>query len=506
MSEKEIEAENNLHLQKYHNYWNKSTSPPEEQKATDDAYRQAFERFPEIYHSIGWSDNEDIVFNAENLAAHRELLIEAIFTMEVQRMDFLDSDGGREKSRALFEYSRLPRLLTILTRLENRRYDCVECRDGQCVDWRVYNADTILKVLIQAGRASQKAKLTDGLNNTSLEDLLKQCYARRILSQDELKSPVHLLYQFHLIYDCLAALVLTTRYMELRDPLTYTFYLRYKSLPIHQIFQMVQSHYKLTDGQDDFPPFPLEESPAPSFSPAQFNLSYLQDFGDLAIEWTDSLSEHLTIFTGPHRNALRVFAHPTYLYNGHDLLHSEHDYFQPTFIDLPQAPIPSPKPNPKPNPHRTPFNQILSSPFLTRLSLPPTLQTTFNLSHPSTTIKPLGPCHQTKITSAPMRDILSLHPYYPEDIRFMMRAVFEHDLSMQDQPFIRFAYFGPRLRMIKTFLDSKRPSTLRQVWVDRRDAREWWRFWGSVLFMLMVGMGVWGVVVAVAVAVAVYRI
>ncbi|PYH98810.1 hypothetical protein BO71DRAFT_394976 [Aspergillus ellipticus CBS 707.79] len=512
LSEEKIDKENTRHLKKYEDFWGESTGSPEEIKATEDAYRQAFERFPEIYRSIGWSKNDDIIFNAENLSAHRELLIEAIFAIEHYRMKYLGGAVGvsdKEQSRACFEYSRLPRLLTILVRLENRRNDCRECRKGECVDWRLFDAETILKVLIQAGRTFQRVNLADGLNQTSLEDLLKRCYARRILSRDDLKEHNHLQYQFHLIYDCMDALDFSSRFREIRDPLTYTFYLRYKSQPIHEIFEMVHSLNNVLDGIERFPPFPLGESSEPSFASAQFNLEYLQDFGGLRIEWTNSLEDHLKIFTGPREDIIRIFAHPTYLYSCQDFNRSERDFFQPTYVELAATYAllfqPTSRRNSRelktllmtvkdkhsmldPNPTKSPFKEILEENFFSRCSLPPAIQSSLNISDPSSAITNISAMNQNKSTSTPMREILSMAPFFPEDIRFMMQSVFEHDLSRPDLPFLRFQYFSPRLRLLKTYLDSRQPQTLREMWMDRRDARAWWTFWGWAFFMLMTGL------------------
>jgi hypothetical protein len=76
--------------------------------------------------------------------------------------------------------------------------------------------------------------------------------------------------------------------------------------------------------------------------------------------------------------------------------------------------------------------------------------------------------------------------YYPEDLTFMITSIMENDLT-ETEAFVRFPYFASRLRKIKMYLDSRQPSSMRELWVDRRDFRAWWMFWGGgVLGVVMV--------------------
>ena len=81
-----------------------------------------------------------------------------------------------------------------------------------------------------------------------------------------------------------------------------------------------------------------------------------------------------------------------------------------------------------------------------------------------------------------MQRALELAPDYPEDITFMMISVFESEFQPFES-FQLFQYFGPRLRQLKTYLDSRQPQTLLQLWRDGRDARSWWIFWAFMLFV-----------------------
>ncbi|CAK38028.1 hypothetical protein CBS63078_6717 [Aspergillus niger] len=515
MSQEEIDEKNEAHREKYTAFWKDLPSSPTDMQTTEDAYQWAFDLYPQIYHSLGWHKNEDLLFAANILSKHRDDLLEALFAVEAYRRQQLD--GPLEPSRAAFEYSRLPRLLLILVRLEARRNDARECRNGACVDCRYFDADQTLQVLIEVGRTLRHDKHWRA-NGTTLQELLHRCYARRILSQPNADNPDILRYQFHLIYDCLDALNFTSRFREIRDALCLTFYTRYQTEPIHKIFDMVQRHRSSLKGIEEFKELPLEESPGPTFFPETLTVQHLQNFGDLRIEWTDNLDDHLKIFTG--RNALRVFAHPTFFYNCQDLV--ERDYIEPMYLELSRTYALLFRPSSRPalrllreatrsdeitwlgrkidlSLHRPGMEQgtgksfdiDLAKPSTTRIlenfhrcSVPPSIQAAFNVDSPFVNIKDTSSFNQHKFTSSSMGQIHSLVPFYPEDITFMITSIFQHEFHA-NEPFITYEYFGPRLRRLKTYLDNQQPTTLKQLWFDRRDAREWWTFWGGAFFLVV---------------------
>lgn len=296
-------------------FWKEYESTPSEWKVTEDAYQSAFDRYQDIYSSLGWRDKDDLMFNAVNLAEHRTALVLSIFAIEAYRMEQFDS--LRERSRAAFEYSRLPRLLTILIRIETRQNDMVDCGQNDGADGMEFDAHTLLSVLIEVAHTMRFIGLADGLNKMTMEELLARCYARQILPQPGPEEFERQYRQFQLLYDCLGALDFTQRFREIRDPLSRVFYLKYKSEPIHEVFKMVQVHRDLTPGIDPSRQLLLQESDSPTFVTHQFNLRYLQEFGGLEVEWTNCVDEHLKIYR--RRNAIRIFAHPTFFYNFRDL-------------------------------------------------------------------------------------------------------------------------------------------------------------------------------------------
>ncbi|GKZ29752.1 hypothetical protein AbraIFM66950_006379 [Aspergillus brasiliensis] len=514
MSQEEIDKKNEAHREKYTAFWKDSPSTPADAQTTEDAYQWAFDRYPQIYDSLGWRKSEDRLFTADSLSKHRDDLLEALFAAELYRRKQLGCPV--EPSRAAFEYSRLPRLLLILVRLEARRNEARECRNGVCVDCRYFDADQTLEVLIEVGRALRHGQRWR-TNDTTLQELLNRCYARRILSPPKATDPDVLRYQFYLIYDCCNALNFTSRFRELRDALCLTFYTKYRTEPIDKIFDMVRCHRSSIKGIEGFKELPLKESPGFTFCPETLTVQYLQDFGGLQIEWTDNLDDHLKIFTG--RNALRVFAHPTFFYNCQDLV--ERDYIEPMFLELSRTYALLFRPSSPSarrmlreatrsdeitwlgrkihlSPYRPgveqgsgkPYDLNLTKPSTSRIlenfhrcSLPPSIQAAFNVDSPFVNIKDTSAFNQHKFTSSSMRQIHHLAPGYPEDIAFMITSIFQHEFN-PNEPFIGYAYFGPRLRRLKTYLDNQQPTTLKQLWVDRRDARAWWAYWGGAFMLL----------------------
>lgn len=529
MSPEEIDAENEAYMAKYTgmlvisrrtriltplDLWKKHESTPAERQTMQNAYEAAFDRFPTIYRTLGWHGNDDILFDAKVLSRYRDTLLEGLFAIEPYRMNRIF--GPLDRSKAAFEYSRLPRLLSILIRIEARRNDALECRDGVCVDCRYFDADQTLRVLIEVGRALRLSRL-DGPNEMTLQELLDRCYARRILSQPAVDEPEILRYQFHLVYDCLTAVEFESQFREIRDPLTLTFYLRHKDKPVYKIFEMVKSHRSVMTGIEPVKELPLEEASSPTFAAETFTVQYLQDFGGLSIEWTDCLDDHLRIFAG--RNAIRIFAHPTFFYNGRGLQNK--DYHEPIYIELSQTYALLFRPSS--NGGLRQLRKVNKSEEVTwlgrrievserfrsqtklpgtleidmtrpsvkrimenfhRCSLPSTVQAAFDIAHPPTSIKGVSSFDQNKITVTPMREIHSHAPYHPEDIRFMITSIFQRDVR-PNEAFLHYEYFGPRLRKLKTYLDTQQPKTMKQLWVDRRDARMWWTFWGSAFFLFM---------------------
>lgn len=132
------------------------------------------------------------------------------------------------------------------------------------------------------------------------------------------------------------------------------------------------------------------------------------------------------------------------------------------------------------DPLRYPTRDILSESFY-RCSLPPSIQVALNIAQPSKTVRGISSSwDRHKLTSTPMQQLTTTYfaPTYPEDIKFMILSIMENDMT-ETESFVRFAYFAPRLRRLKTYLDSRQPSSMRELWVDRRDYRAWWMFWGG---------------------------
>lgn len=291
-------------------------STPSEKETAAQAYTSAFSRFAEIYHLLGWrgtaDDDDDAMFDEPILAESRNLLVESVFSIEAYQMTRIGEFS--ERSRVLFETSRLPRLLVVLVRIAYRQvYIVSACGVDKPIKERPFDAPIVIKVLALVARTLKGAHLASSL---SLEKILRSCYERRLLSQPDISDVETYTKQFDLIYDCVTALDFTTRYQELREPLCELFYMRYKSDSIQQLFERVKIYYDASRGIDR-DELPLTESTESTFRPEIFSAQYLQDFGRLRIEWTDCLDEHLKIYA--HPNTIKIFAHPTFFYNAIDL-------------------------------------------------------------------------------------------------------------------------------------------------------------------------------------------
>ncbi|KAF3063286.1 hypothetical protein CFAM422_010138 [Trichoderma lentiforme] len=530
LSLKTIDQENDAYIARYEEFWKGREGTATEIETTNKAYQSAFEHFQHLYHCLGWRENEGLIIHYDDLCESRPFLIESIFAIEAYRMKRLAR--LQEPTRASFEYSRLPRLLLILIRIESRQNMQNKCRrttDDGTTNRNDNNegmkASTILAVLIQVARTMDRISWADGLNQMSLQELLRICYSHRVLEQPRSNDPERQYEHMQLLADCLMALDFTHRFREIRPPLSRTFYFRYLEEPIHKILDMVIAHDQNSRGIDHFKQLRLQESASPTFIPEHFTIQYLQDFGNLEIEWTDCLDEHLKIYSG--RNAIRIFAHPTFFYNCIDLFREGRDYVEPTFkeLSLTYALLFRPSSKRKLNtlnklimvknsshgcvtfaghetPHfyrarkygeyenmaaenidldisRNPTKGLLDNFF--RCSLPPSLQAAFNISQPTKTIQKTHSRDQHKTTQATMQQILALASC-PEDIKFMVISLLQRDFG-EFEAFQAFPYFGSRLRQLKSYLDAHQPRTWLQLWRDDRDIRAWWMFWTFMGFV-----------------------
>jgi len=68
-----------------------------------------------------------------------------------------------------------------------------------------------------------------------------------------------------------------------------------------------------------------------------------------------------------------------------------------------------------------------------------------------------------------------------EDLVLMMRTVPDRDRELHMR-YEEFGHFESRIRQLKTYMDSKKPKTSKQLWKDARDATPWWTFWAVAFF------------------------
>ena len=82
-----------------------------------------------------------------------------------------------------------------------------------------------------------------------------------------------------------------------------------------------------------------------------------------------------------------------------------------------------------------------------------------------------------------MADLLREEPLLPSDIN---RGASSHIGSQapffDSQSFERFGPFEDRVRILDAYMKSKKPSTLRGLWRDRRDSLQWYTLWVVIIF------------------------
>jgi len=80
-----------------------------------------------------------------------------------------------------------------------------------------------------------------------------------------------------------------------------------------------------------------------------------------------------------------------------------------------------------------------------------------------------------------MIDAVKIGQPLMEDLVLMMRTVPDRDRELHMR-YEEFGHFESRIRQLKTYMDSKKPKTSKQLWKDARDATPWWTFWAVAFF------------------------
>jgi len=296
-------------------HWNQfktSANTNTDAKKTLDAATYVFDHYQDLCKSFGGWPPQELLFNTALLNKHRDRLVQCLFLHEAQ-LSFSMS-GMSERSRARFEYSRLPRLLMILIRMESRHRG-----GGLYHSHDAYiDAETVLRVLAEAGRWTYSDDSFFHPQGEALYSLAERCYRRGLLRQPEIEERALAAAHMTFFYDVASAIKFKHRFPDFLYNSLGDFFLEHRSLRIDEVIERAEKIFDhqmrhIGSGKDIY----LKEAEGPSFAPSQFNIESLEQVGGLEIRWTDCLDQHLRISSRPH--TIQIFAHPTWLYNQVDL-------------------------------------------------------------------------------------------------------------------------------------------------------------------------------------------
>ena len=88
---------------------------------------------------------------------------------------------------------------------------------------------------------------------------------------------------------------------------------------------------------------------------------------------------------------------------------------------------------------------------------------------------------EPEVMDITMKDLLPRDPPCIEDLVFHIQGILAYPPSAFEN-YSGYQYFGDRLRELKTYMDSRKPRSLSQLWKDSRDSLQWWTFW-AVIFV-----------------------
>jgi hypothetical protein len=92
-------------------------------------------------------------------------------------------------------------------------------------------------------------------------------------------------------------------------------------------------------------------------------------------------------------------------------------------------------------------------------------------------------CTLSKNSTPTMADVLDADLPLPDDIkdgRFSKHVGW--DWGLETQAFEQLGPFEDRVRILDAYMKSKKPSTLRGLWRDKRDSLQWYTLWVVIIF------------------------
>ncbi|MCJ1477471.1 hypothetical protein MMC13_006143 [Lambiella insularis] len=252
----------------------------------------------------------------------------------------------------------------------------------------------------------------------------------------------------------------------------------------------------------------MEPSKGMSVDPKDINSRAFRDLGDLEIVWTPELDMHLKMSLDGKR--VYVFQYPTWLIGRrfhsntswyslqdeaaesnkifHDLAETYALLFGPS-TDREFKQLQSVLQNTDTNAYflGVPLWRSLPGPDSAvedKIELHPEHGATrtfldnfrtINLPHSMIASQSIGSRTST------MADALRSGPPYNDDMTIMMLSIIRY-YPLSGSFNWSGSHFEEELRMLKAFMDNRKPRTIGQLWKDARDATSWWTFWAVLFF------------------------
>ncbi|MCJ1249317.1 hypothetical protein MMC30_006540 [Trapelia coarctata] len=407
-------------------------------------------------------------------------------------------------SRASFEDSRRFRLGQAIRKLQ----------DSGAV---TYFGATFASVLIEVAEWTKKVWTRRPEGSQTLKDLRIHCYRRRVLAQPDKSDYRSMEQQNEGLLAILYALDLRKWWTNAGSWRRIVSDLDTDNLPLETLISKVDEMTGWTGKLKSRIHTP-EPSKDMNVDPSDLNSRAIRDLGDIQITWTPELDMHLRLSLDGKR--LYVYQYPTWLigrrfnnptfHHGdpgdagdsnkifHDLAETYALLFGPTnvreasqllkvlkntecnaeFLGVPiwrsgSASDMSGFEGVQLDPEHPPAKYFLDN---------------FRSVHLPFSMEPPEGVNAKKGT---MADVLHWGPPYHDDMTIMMLSIIRY-YPLSGSFNWSGSHFEEQLRMLKAYMDGKKPRTIGQLWKDARDATSWWTFWAVLFF------GVASIVLALA--------
>jgi hypothetical protein len=400
-------------------------------------------------------------------------------------------------SRTLFEDSRRLRFRDFLNKV-------------QSTGAIAYFDDKLARVLVEVAEWTKTVWSCELDGPSTLQSLRIHCYQRRVLPQPGVED-------YHVVEEQnegLLAIIYSLDFRRWLDSGTcwqrIVSQLNTDTIPVDVLLPHVD---KLTGSSERIASRSNDVAPSKGIHihREEFNVRTLRELGDIEIIWTNELEFHLRLT--PDAKKLFVFEYPTWLFGRQftkDEDHEDHigmsSGFNKISHDLAQTyallfgPVTQRE---KKWYRRAQKADQLNSYFLGQRAWFPYMDS----DDPDVKPIKLSPNHApareflenfrtVKVSpgvarandldpiNSRMADLIGNGTPCPDDIALIMLSVIRHHDETTSLTYSGL-YFEEQLRILKGFMDGKKPRTIRQLWSDARDATSWWTFWAVLFFGIL---------------------